>query len=66
MRMIQKVSMKNDFPKIFDFFYFFYVFFSDNKKRAHHLQFQKQHLYSSYLNGSGRSQRLENSKYIDC
>ena len=65
MKMIQKVSMKNDFPRIFDFFHFS-GFLLRQLKRAHHLQFQKQHLYSSYLNGSGRSQRLENSKYIDC
>ena len=47
-------------------FFHFSGFLLRQLKRAHHLQFQKQHLYSSYLNGSGRSQRLENSKYIDC
>ena len=47
-------------------FFHFSGFLLRQLKHAHHLQFQKQHLYSSYLNGSGRSQRLENSKYIDC
>ena len=47
-------------------FFHFSGFLHRQPKRAHHLQFQKQHLYSSYLNGSGRNQRLENSEYIDC
>ena len=47
-------------------FFIFQVFFSGNKNVHTISSFKNNILYSSYLNGSGRSQRLENSKYIDC
>ena len=57
MRMIQKVSMKNDFPRIFDFFFIFQVVFSGNKNVQTISSFK---ISSGHENVSGNPKLIKN------